>query len=65
MLYAHRGGKRMLRRWLSDASGATAIEYALIAGLIFAVAVVGISAVGDSNNGMYARIGRAFTDHVP
>lgn len=39
--------------FLNDESGATAIEYGLIAALMSTVIVVGITAVGDSTNTMY------------
>ena len=37
-----------LKNFVDDDSGATAIEYALIAGLIFLVIIVGVTAVGTS-----------------
>ncbi|WBQ14506.1 Flp family type IVb pilin [Hyphomonadaceae bacterium BL14] len=41
---------------LSDCAGTTAIEYALIAGLIALAVIVGISALGVGNGGMWANI---------
>ncbi len=47
----------MLRRWLKDQAGATAIEYALIGALIAVVLVGAISSVGTSTRDMlYGRI---------
>ena len=37
---------RQIRRFLSDLSGATAIEYCLIGGLISVIAVVAITSIG-------------------
>lgn len=39
----------MVRRFLGDKSGATAIEYALIAMLISVATIGGIKAVGEAN----------------
>lgn len=38
----------MVKRFLKDTSGATAIEYGLIASLIVVVIIGGITAVGNS-----------------
>ena len=40
----------VLKRFLADRSGATAIEYGLIAGLIALGIVTGVTAVGTSIN---------------
>ncbi|MEQ8434149.1 MAG: Flp family type IVb pilin [Oceanicaulis sp.] len=42
-----------LKRFLADESGATAIEYGLIAGMIALVIVGAISALGGGNGGMW------------
>ncbi|GJD96000.1 Flp family type IVb pilin [Methylobacterium iners] len=47
------------RRFARDDSGATAIEYALIAGLIFLAAVGGINLYASSVQGVYNKIGTA------
>ena len=39
---------RSIRRFLADTSGATAIEYGLIAALISMAIVVGVGAAGNS-----------------
>ena len=45
-----------MRRFAADAGGATAIEYALIAGLIAMVIVTGVTAVGTKLSTVYAHI---------
>lgn len=49
----------MLRRFISDESGATAIEYGLIATLIALVIIGGLSAVSSANNDKYNAISSA------
>jgi len=46
----------MIRRFLNDESGATAIEYALIAGLIFLAIVGAIIPIGTSLSGMFSDV---------
>ncbi|GJD56229.1 Flp family type IVb pilin [Methylobacterium dankookense] len=48
-----------LRRFLGDARGSTAMEYAMIGALIFAVAAGTIRLYGSKMNDVYARIGSA------
>jgi pilus assembly protein Flp/PilA len=48
--------RHLLQRLGHDQSGATSIEYGLIASLIFVVIVGSIAALGNSNTGLYARI---------
>ncbi|PTM51767.1 Flp family type IVb pilin [Phreatobacter oligotrophus] len=49
------------RRFASDRSGATAIEYALVASGIAGVIILIVYALGDSvQNNLYARIASAF-----
>jgi pilus assembly protein Flp/PilA len=43
----------MMRRFLTDEAGATAIEYALIAGLIFLAIVAAIIPIGQSLSGTF------------
>jgi pilus assembly protein Flp/PilA len=45
-----------LRRLRSDKRGATAIEYGLIAALIAAAMITGLSALGGGANGMWGRM---------
>ncbi|GJE60944.1 hypothetical protein MPOCJGCO_3063 [Methylobacterium trifolii] len=46
-------------RFLRDARGGTAMEYAMIGALIFAVAAGSIRLYGSKVNDVYARIGNA------
>ncbi|MBX9989403.1 MAG: Flp family type IVb pilin [Phreatobacter oligotrophus] len=49
------------RRFASDRSGATAIEYALVASGIAGVIILIVYALGDSvQNNLYAKIASAF-----
>lgn len=43
-----------------DATGATAIEYALIAGIISLAIIVGATAIGTSLTGPFAVVSAAF-----
>jgi len=43
----------MIRRFLADEAGATAIEYALIAGLIFLAIVASIIPIGQALSGVF------------
>ena len=45
--------KNLFVRFMKDDSGATAIEYAMIAGLIAVVVLAGILLLGDSLTGLY------------
>jgi pilus assembly protein Flp/PilA len=42
-----------LKRFASDDSAATAIEYGLIASLVCVAAIGGFLALGDSSNGLF------------
>ncbi len=46
----------MLKRFLKDESGATAIEYGLIAALVSVAAIAGFQAVGTSLDGIFTDI---------
>jgi pilus assembly protein Flp/PilA len=46
----------MLKNFLKDESGATAIEYGLIAALVSVAAIAGFNAVGGSLNGLFTGI---------
>ena len=51
----------MIRKFLTDDSGATAIEYGLIAALI-AVAIIGVlGTVGDKLTGVFTKVSTALT----
>ena len=45
--------RRLTSRFLTDESGATAIEYGLIASLIFLVALAAIMAFGGASTNMF------------
>lgn len=47
---------KFVTRFLKDESGATAIEYGLIAALIAVVLVTALKAVGDSLSGAFDKI---------
>lgn len=48
--------RKNLRRLLADQSGATAIEYGLIAALIVVAMMGGLSAMGGGAGGMWTNI---------
>jgi len=48
--------QNLMSRFIKDESGATAIEYGLIAALIGVSIIVGGKAVGDALNNKYAAI---------
>lgn len=49
-------------RVLKDESGATAIEYGLIAALIAVALIAGIGAIGNSLNSTFSTLGDQLTD---
>ena len=53
-------GMEALRCFRRDQSGATAIEYALIAGLIFIALTTALSVYGDSAGGLYGNLTNRF-----
>lgn len=50
-----------MKRFLRDERGATAMEYALIAGLISILLITGATSIGTSMNGMYGQVVTALT----
>jgi pilus assembly protein Flp/PilA len=48
---------KFVTRFMKDESGATAIEYGLIAALISVVIVVAVTAIGTKLNGTFTKIG--------
>ena len=46
----------MLRRLRADQSGATAIEYGLIAALICVACITGLQSLGGGTNGLWGKI---------
>jgi pilus assembly protein Flp/PilA len=49
----------LFTRFLKDESGATAIEYGLIAALIAAVVITALTAIGTNLNGTFTSIGNS------
>ncbi|MGH7028352.1 Flp family type IVb pilin [Brevundimonas sp.] len=56
--------RRIIDRFLRDDSGATAIEYGLICGLIFLGIVAALTAFTDASGAMYERIRAAMVGAV-
>ncbi len=56
--------RKIIAGFLRDESGATAIEYALIAALIGTALIVALQSLGQTVSDMYAGIGRALDDVV-
>ena len=50
---------KFVTRFLKDESGATAIEYGLIAALIAVIIVGGVTAVGGKLSGVFATVNAA------
>ena len=48
--------KNIVTRFLNDDSGATAIEYGLIAALVAVVIIVGLTSLGTSVNGTLTNV---------
>ena len=53
--------RNLVRRFLGDISGATAIEYGLIAGLISVVIITVLGAIGTKLNTKFGRISSALS----
>lgn len=51
-----------MRRFLKDRSGATSVEYAVIASLIFFAIFGAIGPIGDALNGMFGEAEAGLTD---
>jgi pilus assembly protein Flp/PilA len=51
----------MLKRFLNDECGATAIEYGLIAGLIAVVIITAVTSIGTSLNAKFTLISNSLT----
>ena len=54
----------ILRDYLDDATGATAIEYALLAALIGVAIIGGVSSFGNEVVNMYDYLGREVTNGI-
>ena len=55
---------KIVARFVKDESGATAIEYGLIAALIALALMVGAGALGNSINNQFKAIGSTLEDSV-
>ena len=51
----------ILKNLLADESGATAIEYGLIAALVSVAAIAALTAMGDSLNAMFTAVSTALS----
>ena len=56
---------RSLKRFLKDESGATMIEYGLLAGLISVVAIVAVTASGTAVNEIFVAVQGALEGATP
>ena len=56
---------KLLARFAKDESGATAIEYGLIAALIGLAIVLGAGQLGDAINNQFGRIAGKLNESVP
>lgn len=56
---------KIFARFLKDESGATAIEYGLIAALISVALIAGANTLGDNLNAQFARIGGIVANPEP
>lgn len=52
------------RRLLADDSGATAIEYALLAGLIATVIIFSVASLGSTLDGLFTGANTRLTDEI-
>jgi pilus assembly protein Flp/PilA len=50
------GDPTMIRKFINDESGATAMEYGLIAALVAVAAIVALEALGTSVSGMFTGV---------
>jgi len=53
--------KTLTQKFLQDESGATAIEYGLIAALVSVAAIAALTAMGGSLNTMFTAVSTALT----
>lgn len=54
--------KAIIKRFLKEETGVTAIEYGLIAGLIAVAIVAGVSSIGGSLGNMFTNLGKCITN---
>ena len=55
----------LIKMLKQDDSGATAIEYGLIAGAMAVLLIAGIAAFGDQLSGLFEGIGTTLGDNTP
>ncbi|MCW5773447.1 MAG: Flp family type IVb pilin [Rhodospirillaceae bacterium] len=55
----------MIKSFLKDESGATAIEYGLIAALVAVAAIVALESLGTSISGMFTAVAGKMKDASP
>ena len=53
-----------IRKFHRDESGATTIEYCVMMFFILITCIVGISALGDSSNGLWGRNSSQLSSHM-
>ena len=56
--------QKLVTRFIKDESGATAIEYGLIAALIGVAIIIGAQSIGSSVNGKFSAVATA-VDNAP
>jgi pilus assembly protein Flp/PilA len=56
LAFVHMGSKMILRKFFKDESGATAIEYGLIAALIAVVIITAVTAVGTALSSTFSTV---------
>lgn len=56
--------RRLVKAYVSDESGATAIEYGLIAALIAVGMLAGVKLMGGGTAGMWTRISTSITGAI-
>ncbi len=54
---------QLIRRFLNDDQGTTAVEYAVMLALILLVCIVGVAAFGNSQDSYWGRINNQMNDH--
>jgi len=55
----------MIKRFFKDESGATAIEYGLIAALVSVAAIAGFQAVGSDLNSLFSGVAGKLAENTP
>lgn len=56
--------KATIQKFINDESGATAIEYGLIAALVSVAAIVALGAMGDSLEAMFTSVAGTLNDAI-